>query len=100
MALTPPRIPESVHQTARIQGALAASKEDAADIALRVAWGKLEGDVNDRVGHLKEMARAYLDAVANPSSPPENTQAKRRGLKRALSLLEDQDEARARERYR
>lgn len=64
----------------------------AADAALDATWAKLLGDARDRVATLIDAAEAYLyvTEVGLSKRPAEDIAAKRRGLKRALAMLEEE----------
>lgn len=114
---TPPRIPPETRQEAAIRveevldalereaeaadilaGSMPADSSDRlANAAIDAAWAKLLGDARDRVAHLIEAADAYLCAtertrIGKPPRPASDIAAKRRGLKRALAMLEAEDD--------
>jgi hypothetical protein len=97
---TPPRIPPETRQEAAraVEDAIdfyevrdrPAAAQLAADTAIDIAWSKLLGDARDRVATLIAAAEAYLyvtDAGLE-KRPATDIAAKRRGLKRALAMLE------------
>lgn len=98
---TPPRIPSETRQEAAraVMRHISFAKDltgvsnaqRAADAAIDAAWSKLLGDARDRVTTLIHAADAYLYVTDEGlgKRPAEDIAAKRRGLRRALAMLEE-----------
>lgn len=96
------RIPPETRQEARrrVEKALAVfssplhtdTAQTAVDVATEVLWAKLLGDARDRVATLIEAADAYLHATEKGGAkrPASDIAVKRRQLKRALAMLEEE----------